>query len=145
MELKKRDFRETRKEVEEIKNLEEGVKELVIGLRMWGIYTVESCEGHLSEGSSRKPYPWVSIALSDLIRATHLLYAYSDYCYLNNIPKKVTWVIEPSISPIVRPAEIAPLKVLQEEVKKLGLFLREVSENVINSHGNFLFLEGDEE
>ena len=40
------------------KSVDTGIRDLVIGLRRWGINTSQSCEGHEDEGH---PYPWVSI------------------------------------------------------------------------------------
>lgn len=59
----KRIYEDVAREVESLKDdlglpIDDGIKKIVIALRLWGFPTDASCEGHLSDGL---PYPWVEI------------------------------------------------------------------------------------
>ncbi len=60
----KRIWIETRQEVSQLtdalgKGVDEGIKEAVVALRVYGFPTTGSCEGHLDWGL---PYPWIDIS-----------------------------------------------------------------------------------
>jgi hypothetical protein len=42
--------------------IDEGIKKIVIALRLWGFMTSGSCQGHTGRGT---PYPWVEIYAPD--------------------------------------------------------------------------------
>lgn len=62
-----RTYNEVKQEVEQIRDglgmpIDDGVKQVVIALRLWNFPTSASCEGHLDRGA---PYPWVEIYAPD--------------------------------------------------------------------------------
>ncbi|MDP2864370.1 MAG: hypothetical protein Q8N73_01780 [bacterium] len=123
--MKCRNLEEVRREVETIKDrleepIDSKIKDLVIGLRRWGIKTEASCQGHLLKGL---PYPWVDVSwesTKDLAKLVGLR----------------TWVIKP-FSTFVRLIpeskgerwNIFKLLRLQRDTIAFGKFLQDIPDH----------------
>ena len=95
--MKVRDIDEVKQEVDAIQNdgksIDKKIKNLVIGLRRWGINTDNSCEGHLLEGLGLVGglgFPWVDFPIEQARDVALLLL---DYNFEH--PIKSTWVLKP--------------------------------------------------
>jgi len=135
--MKPRNLEEVRKEVEELRDsqgepIDPKIKDLVIGLRRWGIKTVRSCEGH-SEGDYSKeglpyPYPWVEIDKADIMDIIRILQHWwqgKD----RNIPStgQPRWIIKAYagvIKIIPEDKKSRTLKEMQEDAVAFGKFLQ---------------------
>ena len=131
---------EIKKEVEDIKDrlgkpIEPGIKDLVIGLKRWGIETEMSCEGH-EDGLK---YPWVDVSLGSIRNLIKILGIWWEgkekrvpAC---NQPK---WLIK-AFAGMVRifpeNKRTRSLKEMQKDAKSFGKFLQEIPNN---------FFEGEE-
>lgn len=99
--MKLRDLKEVKKEVEAIRDkfgepIDKKIKDLVVGLRRWGIITEGSCQGHFFHGF---PYPWIDVSWESLEDLAHIV-----GLHWWNIPvgggkepavAKKSWVIKP--------------------------------------------------
>ena len=129
--MKPRNLDEVRKEVEAMKDskgepVDEKIKDLVIGLRRWGIKTEFSCEGHLDHGL---PYPWIDILrgnLEDVSRILGVWWSGKD----TQLPAddNPRWVIRVAATVRLIPEhkDITPLQILQEEAVAFGKFLQKI-------------------
>lgn len=122
-------LRRVRKEVDEItdalgKPIEKGIRELVIGLKRWGIETEQSCEGHYRWGT---PYPWVTIPFKEA-RKLNLVVAWQNRPVLENgKSNKNTWVIRPSVFLELIPEDRGQsLKKLKARAAEFGFFLQKL-------------------
>lgn len=132
--MRPRDLEEIRKEVEAIRDskgepVDEKIKDLVTGLRRWGIGTESSCEGHLDHGL---PYPWIDIPrgnLEDVSRILGVWWSGKDkQLPAENNPR---WVIRiaGTIRLIPENKDAASLQVLQEEAIAFGKFLQQIPDD----------------
>ncbi len=124
------DLDKIRKEVEKVKDkkgmsVDPGIKELVIGLRYWGVKTIMSCEGHRKEGL---PYPWVRFKYESMEKVVKALY----WQYLAK--SKVKWVIKIKGMPMLVPEDKKEfnLKELQEGAVAFGKVLQEQPESTLD-------------
>jgi hypothetical protein len=101
------------------------IRNLVIGLRRWGIRTTMSCQGHLNEGL---PYPWVTFLFPDIGKLARLI---ASWNYGRGREAEIKWVIRPAaVEAYLLPEEKEkPLTVLQEEAEKLGHWLIELPDD----------------
>lgn len=129
-----RNLTEVIKEVETIKDslgksIEPAVRDLVIGLRRWGIETEMSCEGH-EDGIK---YPWIDVSLKSVQQLVKLLGIWWKEKE-NNIPAsdQPKWLIK-SFAGMIRifpeDKEIRSLQEMQEDAKNFGKFLQEIPDN----------------
>lgn len=132
--LKPRDLTQVRAEVEQIKDrlgkeIDAKIRDLVIGLRRWGINTLGSCEGH----QDALPYPWVDIDPKDIQKAAIILSHWwpgrDENRPAADVPR---WVLKP-FAGIVR---IIPedkhsrkLEEMQEEAMRFGKWLQELPDD----------------
>ena len=117
---------ETIKEVEEMKDklgkrLDSKIKDLVIGLRMLGIETLQSCEGHLDWGN---PYPWVMILSTNKNKVFQVVQWHNT-----KGRNRIFWVILPKgnhiiIMPAIQDEKFS-LEELQESAVHFGKKLQE--------------------
>lgn len=128
MEMKPRNLTEVVQEVENIRDLkgqpvDDQIKDLVVGLRRWGITTEMSCEGHLSNW----PFPWICVSSKDvegLNKIRILILSWRN-------PLKSPWVFVPfggfwRMQP--KNLNQRLLRKHQEEAVDFGKFLRELEE-----------------
>ena len=133
--MKPRNLEEVKREVKSLRDslgmpVDAKIKDLVIGLRRWGINTSMSCEGHLKEGL---PYPWVEIDKADIARVIRILQLWwqgKD----KNIPASVQprWVIKAFANVIrIMPEDkkSRSLEEMQEDAIAFGKFLQKLPDD----------------
>lgn len=136
--MRKKNLVKTQEEVERISKrwreagkppIDEKIKPLVVALRVWGIKTTLSDEGHNAEGYHMR-FPYVMFRWKYIVRVARILMEW-NYRTPKKIddPNEVFWEIEPSanplIRPLVRPGEPVPsLEAFQQDAVKLGLWLQ---------------------
>lgn len=136
--MRPRNLQEVRKEVEAMRDtkgepVEKKIKDLVIGLRRWGIKTEASCQGHFFHGF---PFPWIDVSWESLEELAHLVglhwWNLSEGGKREPASGKPSWVIKP-IGTFLR---IIPenkgrwkLRKLQKEAIGFGKFLQDIPEN----------------
>jgi len=128
-----KDLKKIRKEVNLIKDgldmpVDEGIKELVIGLHYCGIKTESSCEGHANRASQ---HPWVMIPNSSLEKLLKVVLWQNRPNGPDGKENKNNWVIKPklaAISLLLMPEDKGlPLEQLQRNAEEFGLFLQKLS------------------
>jgi len=133
--MKTRNLEEVRKEVGDLRDacgepIDEKIKELVIGLRRWGIKTLMSCEGHMGHGC---PYPWVDVSWDNLEDAARLLSVWwSGKEHRVPAADQPRWVMKPFAGMIrlfPEDKHSRDLEVLQEEAVAFGKFLQKIPDN----------------
>lgn len=129
--MEPRNIEEVRREVEETKDrlgkpVDQKIKELVIGLRVWGIYTEGSCEGHTDR---RMPFPWVDVPYEQAEEAAKLVAWQNRPVLMNGEPNDNFWVIKPGSALRIIPENLtgAPLERLQEQAREFGQFLQSMA------------------
>ncbi|MBZ9569478.1 hypothetical protein KJA16_00965 [Patescibacteria group bacterium] len=133
MKLEPRDLEEVMREVElmEIRKkrrIDPKIRDLVIGLRRWGINTGMSCQGDYE----RFPFPWIDISSKD----TRKLLAICGWYNVQKRPflETIKWVILPmtwpsgKISIRLVPRGEESLEKLQESAIEFGKFLQKLPE-----------------
>ena len=136
--MRPRNLEEVRREVEGMRDamgepIDEKIKDLVIGLRRWGIKTEASCQGHFFHGF---PYPWIDVSWESLEDLAHLVGLYwwnlSEGGKIEPASGKPSWVIKPiGIFLRIIPEDKGrwKLRKLQKEAIGFGRFLQEIPEN----------------
>ena len=104
------------------KPVEEGIKELIIGLHYCGIETESSCEGHHKDRGL--PYPWVKI--SDFSEKLAKVVGWQNRPkLLDGSDNRNTWVIKPTASLTLMPEnKNLPLEQLRKNAREFGVFLQ---------------------
>lgn len=136
--MRPRSLEEVRKEVEAMRDAceeppDKKIKDLLIGLRRWGIKTEASCQGHFFHGF---PYPWIDVSWESLENLVHLVglhwWNLSEGGEEEPASGKASWVIKP-IGTFLRviPEDKSrwKLRKLQKEAMDFGKFLQEIPEN----------------
>jgi len=126
MKIKPRKIAEVRTEVHRLIDgkglkIDPSIKDLVIGLRRWGVRTDASCEGHENWG---EPLPWVDFPLTDAGRVGKLL----TYWFATR-QNKPDWVFVPYGSGRwlrMEPYNKKDLKTMQKDARALGRFLQKI-------------------
>ena len=133
------DVERIRKEVEAIEDkkgmpVDPKIKELVIGLRYWGVKIVMSCEGHRKRGL---PYPWVRFKYESMEKLVKALY----WQYLSK--NQIKWVIKIKGMPMLIPEDKKEftLKELQEGAVAFGKLLQKQPESKFDKPFSKLFKE----
>lgn len=104
------------------KAVEEGIKELIIGLHCCGIPTKSSCGGHDNEGL---PYPWVKISYDFAEKLAEVVGWQNRPKLPDGSDNKNTWVIKPTASLTLIPEnKNLLLEELQENAREFGVFLQ---------------------
>lgn len=127
--MKTRKLSEVRAEVEKIVDkkglgIDPGIKDLVIGLRKFGVETEASCEGHRNWG---EPFPWVDIPFKDVKKTSLLLNRwFAKRWYAQR--KKHDWIFNPYGDRWFRlePYSKGNLEKMQASAKELGKFLQRI-------------------
>jgi len=121
--LKKQNLEKVRKLVETDSEIDPKIKDLVMGLRVWGIETMRSCQGH----ENARLFPWVTIDFKDIRDAFRIL---CEWNYRLEPRKPIIWVIDPMGEPMIRPlADNHTLEKIQEDAIKLGTFLQDLPQD----------------
>jgi len=116
--------------------IESGIKDLVIGLRRWGIDTIGSCQGHLSGRHS----PYIDVRYKDLKKASMLLWSWNDP---NNKNKWVLCPIGVDLV-VVMPSKTDKRRLYKnkKEAKKFGIALQKIPadyfKTVVDKKGIFI-------
>lgn len=136
--MKPRNLEEVKKEVDRLRDkldleIDEKIKDLVIGLRRWGIETTASCEGHSDGGL---PYPWVDIDPTDLARIAKIL-PHWWFGKDKNLPAsdQPRWIIKPFAGVIrILPEDkrSRSLEEMQEDAIAFGKWLQQLPEDYFN-------------
>lgn len=109
------------------KPVDKKVKKLVVGLNYCGIPTVASCEGHLDHGL---PYPWVDVSYEYAEKLARVASWQNRPRLPNGRWNENTWVIRPGTFLRLMPENRnLPLKKLQEQANRFGLFLQKLPAN----------------
>ena len=107
--------------------IEEKIKSLVAALRMFGLHTIQSCEGHLDGRKSR--FPFVQIEPLDLGALAEIV------AYQNRLDRKDQpmhdnqWVIHPTVNVLTVQPELLNLSLekLQENADGFSKTLRRLA------------------
>ncbi len=131
-----RNLKEVIKEVKQISDsqetpIEKGIIDLVIGLRRWGIRTIQSCEGHKDDERS---YPWVWVPISQARRVCRLV-TWQNRPKLSKTKKNRNfWILRPGCSLLLIPENRnRSLGKMRQEAKEFGLFLQKLPSNWKNN------------
>ena len=133
--MRPRDLEKVRKEVERIRDrlempIDPKIKDLVIGLRRWGIETTASCEGHLNHGY---PYPWVDIDRKDLEKITRIVGIWwSGKDKDHPATDQTRWVIKPFatfVRIVPEDKKSRSLKEMQKDAVAFGKYLQTLPDN----------------
>lgn len=135
--LRRRPLDEVRREVAAAKDrlgmsVDKGIRNLVVGLRAWGVDTDASCEGHRNHGA---PFPWVDVPRRHTRRLLLLVSLWNSVAPADERRGKAKWrerewVILP-ISSLIRlvPGDRGrPLKEMQRRAGGFGCFLQDIEE-----------------
>lgn len=124
--LEKIKLERIRKEVERMRDglgkpVDPKIKDLVIGLRVLGICTTSSCQGHLDRCN---PYPSVDILAEDREALFKIVEWYNTWASVNN---EVFWVILPRCIIKLRPERSdLPLEELQNSAIDFGVQIQKL-------------------
>jgi len=126
------DFAQARREVESLRDgdlpVDERIKNLVAALRMFGVQTFQSCEGHPPrKRGSRRPFVQTELAGLDLV--ARLVTHQNRLDRPGSILHNNQWVIHPTVHCLtIEPRELGrPLKVLQDGAEDFALTLRKLA------------------
>lgn len=119
------------------KPIDGNIKDLVIGLRMFGIETIQSCEGHLGHGL---PYPWIDIPV-DQVQLVGYLIVRQNRPIKDGEKNKNRWVLLPKATFFrVQPEDKSqPLEEMQQDAVEFGRYIQELA----NGYRKPLELGGD--
>ena len=76
----------------EFRNLDKGIKDLVIGLNYHGVRTTNSCEGHKKEGLN---HPYIDVLAKDSLKLLKLVRWFNIQVYRGKTKNGVVWTILP--------------------------------------------------
>lgn len=140
--MKPRNLKEVRKEVESMNDtrnigVDGKIKDLVIGLRRWGIETTASCQGHPFPFWSPS-YPWINVAPESLEDLVYLI------GWWNNPPDgrgsptvvKSIWGIIPAgtfLRIVPEGQRWWKLRRFQKEAMEFGRFLQQIPDDFFKS------------
>jgi len=125
-----KELTEVRREIEAINDsmglpIDQKIKDLVIGLRRWGIETVMSCEGH----ENGLKYPWIDVDIGSVEKLVEILGVWWKKESDCDQPR---WLIKSHAGGMVRiipeDKRTRSLQEMQEDAKNFGRFLQEIPE-----------------
>lgn len=127
-----RNLKEVKKEVAQMRDslgmgVDPKVKELVIGLRRWGINTLGSCQGHHNRASS---FPWVDVPIKQARLLAKIVSWQNRPNLPNGKPNVNTWVLRPGANIRLFPDNRQrPLEEMQKDAIEFGLFLQNLPDD----------------
>ncbi len=136
--MKPRNLEEVKREVKGLRDslgmpVDAKIRDLVIGLRRWGVKTSMSCQGHYD----RHPYPWVMVDIespNDLFNLVQILAIWWQGKNLGHPrgPESLSWVIEAGPKAVkIMPEDkrARNLEEMQNDAIEFGRYLQNLPED----------------